>query len=157
MELDAIGAGLLGSLISFAIAWGIIKSRVEALWKLYDEIVVTHTRVDTMWECFVLPALEKGFVVKGLSLHLTDKGRSLLGPEISKEIDSLLTKPEILDSADPCVKVLNHLSDKLIELANQKNIEVGIAFGTAQAYIEEVLRAMPHRSVKKKSLFRRRR
>jgi len=158
MELETLGVGLGGtSLATILITWGIIKARVEALWKLHDDLIVTRTRVDTIWECMVEPAIRQGFVVKGMSLYLTDKGRQFLSPEICQEIDALLRREDIINSADPCVEVLNHMSDKLRALAKQQNTEVGVAFGIAQAYIEEVLRATPHHPAKKKSLFRRRR
>jgi hypothetical protein len=154
MELDAIGAGLGGtSLASILITWGVIKSRVEKLWKLHDDLIITRTKVNTMWECWVEPALREGFVVRGLSLHLTEKGRNFLSKEIQEEIDSLLKRKEIVNGADPTVAVLNHLCNRLIDFAKEQKKESGIVFGTAQAYIEEVLRATP----KGKSLSRRKR
>jgi hypothetical protein len=151
MELETLGVGLGGtSLLTIAVTWGVIKSRVQTLWEMRDKITVACTRVDTMWECMVEPAIKQGFVVRGMSLHLTDKGRSFLSPEIRQEIESLLKRDDVINDTDPCVQVLNHMSDKLRNFAGEKNTEVGVAFGTAQAYIEEVLRATPKPAPKRR-------
>lgn len=154
MDLDTLLSVAGGGGFGVAVAYGMLRANVNTLKETVKETVAeiktlrsemdkNNTYTGIMWNDLIKPALQGGFVMKGNSIHLTEKGNSVLGPGLRSRIDDVISTNSVFDKADPAIEVIRILHEEIQTAAEaiqtaleEKQPGLPIVYATVQAYVE---------------------